>query len=352
MGKMAFLLVMGLSIAVGIVTYTVNRSKNQLVENVTGFQKYTTARNIAHTGINMLLSRMDSHDSAILDSLVPGKKAVMVTNFLAGKCTVTAQLASPSALDTIDVLCNAWFMDTTKYMKLRLRRKPVPFPVVSQAVGLRVPNVNFKISGAGGVYGFIDGRNHDEDGVLTPQPDTANLPGVGVLNPADTTDILTYADKINGTSDVVIDSTLFDPAVYVDEYINAANLTYNDGSVISSATWGTKTDPWIVYCKGDVHISGTVTGWGILVVNGDLRVSGRIDFHGLVIAYKETVIDVLETGGGSKISNIIGGMLVAGPAGSSFEMRGNHTTVYSKKALEIAKYISKLQWYSILYWYE
>ena len=87
MGKMAFLLVMGLSIAVGIVTYTVNRSKNQLVENVTGFQKYTTARNIAHTGINMLLSRMDSHDSAILDSLVPGKKAVMVTNFLAGKCT-------------------------------------------------------------------------------------------------------------------------------------------------------------------------------------------------------------------------------------------------------------------------
>jgi len=45
-------------------------------------------------------------------------------------------------------------------------------------------------------------------------------------------------------------------------------------------------------------------------------------------------------------------MMVAGPSGSSFEVRGNHTTVYSKRALEIAMYISKLQWYNILYWYE
>jgi hypothetical protein len=352
MGKMALFLVMALSLAVGIVTVTVNRSKNQLVENVTGFQKYTTARNIAHSGVNMLLSRMDSHDPSILDSLVPGKRAWMITNFMSGRCSVSIQLANPSALDTVDIICNSFFMDTSKYMKLRLRRKPVPFPVVGEAIGLRVPNVKFKISGTGGGKGFIDGRNHDEFGVLTPQPDTSNLPGVGVLYPADTTEVLTYKDNIDGTKDVCIDSSLFDPALFVDEYINAANITYNDGATISNATWGTKTDPWIIYCKGDVHISGTVTGWGILVVNGNLRVSGSIDFHGLAIAYKETIIDVLETGGGGKISNIIGGMLVAGPAGSSFEMRGSQNTVYSKKALEIVRYISKLQWYNILYWYE
>lgn len=170
MGKMAFLLVMGLSLAVGIVTTTVNRSKNQLVENVTGFQKYTVARNIAHTGINMLLSRMDSHDPSILDSLVPGKRAWFIANFMSGRCSVSIALASPTALDTVDVICNAFFMDTSKYMKLRLRRKPVPFPVVNEAVGLRVPNVKFAIKGTGSGKGFIDGRNHDEDGVLTLSP--------------------------------------------------------------------------------------------------------------------------------------------------------------------------------------
>jgi hypothetical protein len=351
MGKMAFLLVMGLSLAVGIVTTTVNKSKNQLVENVTGFQKYTVARNIAHTGINMLLSRMDSHDPSILDSLVPGKCAWMIANFMAGRCSVSIKLASPTALDTVDVICNANFMDTSKYMKLRLRRKPVPFPIITNCVGVRVPNVKFNISGTGSNKPFIDGRNHDENGVLTPQPDTLNIPGVGVLSPEDTALFTPYLDNIDGSYDVVHDTAMFDPALYVNEFINAANVIYESGAVISDATWGTKSDPWVAYCKGDVHISGTVKGWGILVINGNVKITGTLNFHGLVIAYKETVIDVLEGGGGG-VSNIVGATLVAGPAGSSISLRGNTKQVYSSRAIEIAKYISKLQWYHILYWYE
>lgn len=351
------MIVLGLSVVVGIVAFTINRSKSDLSENVSGFDKLTNVKNIAHTAVNIMLRRIDDKDSNITKHLVPTfnpstiDSAVMITNISRGKCTVSVKLANANFSDTIDVRCRAKYMDSTHYMKIRMRRQPVPFPTIGEALGLRVPDVKFKISGTGGAKGFIDGRNHDAEGNLTTRPDTSDKPGVGVLEPKDTADVLTYKDNIDGTSDVVVDPALFDPRDFAGEYIYAADNVYPTGSTIGNATWGSKGSPEITYCQGDVHISGKVTGWGILIVNGNLRVSGRIDFHGLVIAYKESVIEVLETGGGSG-ANIIGGMMVSGPAGSSFEMRGSQQTFYSREALELAKFIGQLQWYTILYWYE
>ena len=357
MGKMALLIVLGLSVVVGIITFSINRSKSDLSESVSGFDKLTNVKNIAHTAVNMILRRIDDRDTSITNHLEVGKvdSAVMIANISRGRCSVSVRLTNINFSDTLDIRCRARYMDSTHYMKIRMRRQPVPFPMVQEALGLRVPDVKFTIKGTGNNKGFIDGRNHDENGVLTARPDTNDKPGVGVLAAKDTTDVLVYADNINGTKDVVVDPALFDPRVYVDEFVNAADRTYINGSTIAGpTTWGTKTAPEIVYCEGDVHISGTVTGWGILVINGDLQITGKIDFHGLVIVYKESVIDVvdvLETGGGSG-ANIIGGMMMAGPAGSSFEMRGSQQTLYSKAALDLAKMIGHLQWYTVLSWYE
>ncbi|MBA4312911.1 MAG: hypothetical protein C0417_09800 [Chlorobiaceae bacterium] len=356
MGKMALLVVLGLSVVVGIISFTINRSKSDLSENVSGFDKLTNVKNIAHTAVNMMLRRIDDRDTSVVNHLVVGKldSAVLITKISKGVCSVSVALTNMYYPDTIDIRCRARYMDSTHYMKIRMRRQPVPFPSVNEALGLRVPDVKFTIKGTGAAKGFIDGRNHDVDGALTIRPDTNDKPGVGVLAGKDTTDVLIYADNINGTKDVVVDTALFDPRVYADEYINAADRVYTDATIAGTTTWGTKAAPEIIYCNGDVHISGTVTGWGILIVNGDLKITGRIDFHGLVVVYKETVIDVvevLETGGGA-IANVIGGMMMAGPAGSSFEMRGSQQTLYSKDALELAKYIGHLQWYTVLYWYE
>ncbi|MBI5476752.1 MAG: hypothetical protein HY964_08470 [Ignavibacteriales bacterium] len=357
MGKMALLIVLGLSVVVGIITFTINRSKSDLSENVSGFDKLTNVKNIAHTAVNMILRRIDDRDTSITNHLEVGKidSAFMIAHISSGICSVSVKLTNINFSDTLDIRCRARYMDSTHYMKIRMRRQPVPFPSVNEALGLRVPDVKFTIKGTGAGKGFIDGRNHNAEGVLTTRPDTNDKPGVGVLAAKDTTDVLVYKDNIDGTQDVKVDTALFDPRVYVDEYINAADRVYLNSSTIAGTTaWGTKTAPEIVYCEGDVHISGTVTGWGILVVNGDLRISGRIDFHGLVVVYKESVIDVvdiLETGGGA-VCNVVGGMMMAGPTGSSFEMRGSQQTLYSKEALDLAKMIGHLQWYTILYWYE
>jgi hypothetical protein len=254
----------------------------------------------------------------------------------------------------VDVTSKAFFMDSVFDMKLRLSRAPLPFPTVNEAVGLRAPDVDFQIKGgASGKKAFIDGFDHDIYGNLKAQPDTNNKPGVGVLTPSDTTTVLADSANINGTTDVVVDTNMFDPNAYVDEFIAAANRVYPNGSTISSATWGSVTDPWIVYCQGDVKITGTVKGYGILVVNGSLDISGGFTFTGLILVYKDSKIAVDETGGSGKDANIIGGLLMASPvSGSTFQMVGSQNIVYSKDALDLAKFASQLQWYTVVWWYE
>jgi len=258
---------------------------------------------------------------------------------------VSVRLANPSYFDTLDLRCYARYMDTTRYMKLRLRRQPVPFPTIGEAAGLYVPNVNFQMDG----NPYIDGRNHDINGNLTPQPDTCNKPGVGVITPSDTSKVLPYGGKINGSVDVIADSLMSNPATFVDEYINAANVTYSSGTYGSNMTWGSVSNPWIVYANGDVKFNGNIEGWGILIVHGNLTLAGTFKFHGLVIAYQDVSIDVQFATG---TPDVIGGLLMAGASGSNFIMKGNSQISYSKDAIEMAKYITRLQWYSVISWYE
>jgi hypothetical protein len=344
MGRLALIIVLALSMTVGIIGYSLNKSKTGLVENVAGFDKYANARNIAHTGVNMLLRRLDRNDTSIINPMYRLQTPLMVVNVASGLCSVTVKLTNPSFLDTIDVWSKSRFMDTTRTMNVRLNRQPVPFPGIGEAAGLRVPNVAFQMNGSPS----IDGHNHDINGnPLAPGPN--DKPGVGVITPADTATVLAYASKIDGTKDVIVDSSMADPSLFVGEYINAADYTYTSGTYGSNMTWGSVTAPAIVYANGNVKFNGNIEGWGILVVQGDLQLAGTFKFHGLVVAYNDVIIDVQFATG---TPDIIGALLEAGPSGSDFIMKGNSNISYSKDALDKAKYINKLQVYRVTRWYE
>lgn len=346
MGKMALLMVLGLSLTVGYIAYTLNKSKSTLVERVTGFDKYANARNIAHTGVNMLLRRFDRNDSTLLAPLNLGLPVYMTVSSMGGVCSLMAKLPSYPALDTVDITANSRFMDTTRYMKIRLRRAPVPFPTFNEAVGLHVNSPNFQMNGSA----LIDGRDHTIDGVLLPAPpDTSYKPGVGVINPADTSTVLGYASKINGTQDVKVDPSIVDPSSFVPEYINAADYTYGSGTYGKNYVWGSPTNPQIVYANGNVTFNGNGVGYGLLVVNGNLTLAGTFQWHGVVICYNTATIDVQFAAG---TPNIYGAVLMSGPAGSDFIMKGNTEVAYSYAAVQMAMYINKLQVYRVMYWYE
>ncbi len=360
MGKMAILLVIGMSMIVGMVAVRFNNTRNGivpgLVENVSGFQKYTMARNIAHTGVNMMLRRLDRNDTAIVNPLGNSQTAWLITPLMGGVCSVSVKLtsvATPPNRDTIDMTSKSKYYDTTKSMIIRLVRRPVPFPVIGEALVLRTTNVDFSIHGQAGA---IDGRDHDVNGNLLPSPpDTNYKPAVGVQTVADSINVAAYKSQLRGSpTDVKIDTNMLDPAAYVQDYINGADYTFSDGTYGSNMVWGSPIQPVIVYVSGTnggVKFAGTVTGWGILVVKGSLWVSGTFQFHGLVLCYNDVTIErdtLINTG----TPDFIGAVVLAGASGSQFTMKGNGQLSYSYAALEMARFINKLQVYRVIRWYE
>jgi hypothetical protein len=336
---MAIIIVIGLSLTVGIVGYSLNTSKSGTIENVAGFDKYTTSRNIAHTSVNMALRALDRNDSVFIAT------KYMEMSLLGGTGAVALSFPSLPALDTVDLTATAQFMDTTRIMRLRLHRRPVPFPVIRQAVGLRIKNPNFEMLGTPD----IDGHDHRMNGAPLP-PSANDLPGVGVYYAPDTTDVLPYESKIDGSpDDIVADSLIENPLTYVDEYINAADIVYGPGVYGGNMTWGSEASPWIVFCDGDVKFTGQLDGYGILLVRGKLTLGGTFRFRGLVLAYQDTEIDVSFASG---TVDIIGGLIAMGPEGSKFKMVGTSNMVYSSEALKMAMYINKLQAYRVVRWYE
>ncbi len=344
MGKMAIILVIGLSMSVGIVAVQLNKSKTGITENVVGFDKYTNARNIAHTGVNMVLRRMDKNDTSIANPLARSQTAWFVTNVMSGLCSVSVRLTTPPKLDTIDITSNSHFLDSSYNMQVRLYRFPVPFPEVNAAVNLLSSPIKFTMSG----NPSIDGSNWDMDGRLNPDRST-DTNGVAVVSQAESSRVAVYNSDITGSPNKVTAAALTDPGPFVTQYIAAADFTFPDGSV-NTGNYGSPATPVIAYANGSVTFGGTGSFYGVLVINGSIDLQGTFDMYGLVIAYGDSTSIAFSTSAGTP--RIYGSIIETGPANSQFTMKGTADVRYSAEALLMAKYIGKLQVYRVLRWYE
>ena len=111
-----------------------------------------------------------------------------------------------------------------------------------------------------------------------------------------------------------------------------------DISVLSN--WGAPTVPTspcfnyfpIVYHYGDLSVSGSGEGQGILLVEGDLHVQGRIDFYGPVIVTGG--VDVRGTG--SDDVKFYGGIMAQNVTLDDSRLTGNATVNYSSCAIRRA----------------
>ena len=106
------------------------------------------------------------------------------------------------------------------------------------------------------------------------------------------------------------------------------------------SNWGAPTAPLsvcfnyfpIVYHYGDLSISGSGEGQGILLVEGNLTVQGRIDFYGPVIVTGG--VDVRGTG--SDDVKFYGGILAQNVTLDDSRLTGNATVNYSSCAIKRA----------------
>jgi hypothetical protein len=319
------------------------RSDEAAIETQYAYLKYMNARNLARASVHAALRTYDRN-------VTP--EVQVKTRFNNGTFQIDS-LAASADLDTLSMITRGVYAESTYVMRLKLYRSTRPFPTVGAAIGIRAKPVSFSLSGKASV----DGRAYDTTGTILLG--SGDKPGVTTMRAADSTTVASAGGtNISGNPPVKTDTTVVDPKEYLDIYKNNADFFYNTPGTYSGQTWGSSSNPVIVYCNaGDdtsfaVKFTGGVTGYGILVVRGNVQFNGNLNFYGLVIVdgFNTTV-----SFGAAGTPGVVGGLIVAGNAGASVTLKGtgsNGKVVYSPGALARAKNIGKLRYYSILDWFE
>ncbi len=339
MGRTALILVVGLGIAFGIISNSIRGSINTLTGSEVSYNKYSIARNLARTAVHTTLRAYDRGLNPLPTS----------GTFNNGSYTVSVA----ANLDTLWMTTVGTYEESSYTMNLKLQRSTKPFPTTNAAIGIRAAPVNFSLAGGANV----DGHNWDSTG--TSLIGSGNLPGVTTMNPVDSASVaLAGGTNISGTPAVKVDTTTIDPNAYLQEYLNNADYVYNNPGTYSGATWGSSSNPCIVYCNAGadtsfaIKFTGSVVGYGILVVQGNVQFNGNFQFFGLVIV---SGFNTQVSFGAAGTPQIVGGLIVAGNAGASVTLKGTGSGAkikYSSEALYRAKNIGKLRYYKILEWYE
>ncbi|HEX9828990.1 MAG TPA: hypothetical protein VGB10_02150 [Bacteroidota bacterium] len=349
MGRAALFMVMGLGMAMATIASNISGTTERALENNYTYYKYMYARNLARTAVHATLRGYDRNVDPDTTETI---------DFANGEYQITSAQYSESPRDTVWLTAQGRYTDTSYTMYLKLFRYTKPFPGVSSAIGIRASPVTFTMSG----QPTVDGHNWNADG--TALVGSGDLPGVGVLNSTDSATIMdaeddTPGDNIQGSTEVIVDDSLANPADYIQEYLSNADYYLTTGTY-SGQTYGSSTNPVIVVCDSPadtnykVKFTGGTVGYGILAVRGNIEIGGNFEWYGLVVVFGESNTVNF---GGAGTPKIVGGLIVAQPGdgAASLTLKGtgaNGKVLYSSAALTNAKNIGKLRYYQIVYWYE
>lgn len=341
MGRAALFLVMGMAVAFGFIGGSLRESAEALTGAQTGYYKYSFARNMSRLAVNRHLRYIDR-------GITPPSSA----SFEGGSYAVT----STSVGDTLNIVSTGAYAESTYVMRVKLLFTPKPFPTSESAIGMISNDAEFNISGKA----WVDGHNYTADGLSLVG--SGDLPGITVSNSADSAEIVndgSVAPNINGSIKVGVNDDALSPAAFIPEYEQSAHYTFNTpGNVSGNWVFGSSANPVIVVCNVgtpdtnfSIRFTGNIVGWGILAVNGNVKFGGGFEWYGLVMAYGENNVINFEAMGNPQI---VGGVIVAGEE-VNLTLKGTGSggkVKYSSAALDNARRIGRLLYYSIVEWYE
>ena len=346
MGKGILIITMGISVIISFFILKLNaNSKEGLTVSVSMFEQ-NQARLIANSGVEVYLEKLKANKS-LLD------KEFANNSLMGGNYDVAIQ--GPDTL--VKVTSFATFQDATHKTIVYAKADKIPLIPAPGAMYLTASTIStFKKSGISGSI-LIDGNNHDINGVLLG--DSITTPGIAVDGDIQKDEVINIIkanaiDQVIGTGGTPSVATISNTVDW-DDY--ALQLVENPDIIIDTQekigtmnNWGTINDPKVTFVNGDIAInnSDTAEGCGILVVNGNLSISGNFTYRGLIIAYKETTIEIKLTGNGK----IIGGMVVAGQAITIEVASGNFSSLYSLPAMNHIASLLKTNRFKIVSWWE
>lgn len=187
----------------------------------------------------------------------------------------------------------------------------------------------------------ISGIDTNPDGSAGPEAELYGISTAEAATPGENANDL--IDQIAANrQDQVIGAGATDPSIgesteVIDidalfaNFQGKADRTVGTGTH-SNVSWGNSSNYEITYASGDLQLTGTGTGAGILLVDGSLHMSGQFTWEGLVIVRG----DVRQTGGGSG-THVYGTLMMS----STFSLiddpdltvTGSADIVYSSEAI-------------------
>lgn len=220
-----------------------------------------------------------------------------------------------------------------------LMRKAIETPGFPGAVLI---NVEAPVLDFNGNAFTIDGREHFVNGDADPDRAAAAL--YAISSPALVADLESQvasntADQVTGKggSPSISQAPAIDLDKLVDQAMQAANVLIEPGTH-ANMNLGTPTETGVVcaYCGGDLHLSGSSGGAGILCVDGTLEISGGFTWTGLVLVRGRVTMV-----GGGDTKRIIGALAVGEEVGSAVDtttlrVTGTVDFQYSSDAIALA----------------
>ncbi len=217
----------------------------------------------------------------------------------------------------------------------------VVVPTFDAAVQL---NVNVPIIDLSGNAFTIQGADHNLDGSVN----AGGPPKYGIASPAAVADLTAQiasmqADNITGlggtsTTASVGQVPMIDLNGLFAQATAGASVVLNPGTLASNQILGTASPGATVlaYCHGDLKLSGSISGAGILAVDGDLEVSGGLNWTGIIMVRGRVTM----TGGGHTI-RLLGAVAVgqdinADTSTTTIDATGTVDLMYSSAAVQMA----------------
>ena len=335
MGKAILILALGMSLLVTMLIFSLNKNTNTGLATAVNSYSNTKARLIANSGIEIYLEKLREDKSLtgnfLNNSLMDGTYDMYITGG-----------------DTIYVKSVAHYNGVNHMSYVKASRDSINFPKINAAVYVSSNNTDLLLNG----NMTISGYDHDINGNLI---DSSGVSGMGVDNPADSAYVAdSLKSKVSGgitgsggdpSVNVVPDTT--DWLALTESYIFAADTTLPTGTYGTGTVLGTQSHPIITYCSGDVNLSGTAYGYGIMIVNGNLDMTGQFTYHGIVIAYGQSTINTKTTGN----AGIFGAAIFVGES-VNMQSTGNAQLLYSKAAIDNARVNLKSSRFNIFSWWE
>ena len=345
MGKGLIIIVLGMSVIIGFYILKLNANSKENLSTTVNMFEQTQARLIANSGVEVYLEKLKL-DRSLMNSSFPN-------NSLFGG-TYDINISGPDSL--VKVTSTATFMSVTHTSVVEAAADRVPIIPGPGAMYLSASTIaSLKKNAIGGSI-EINGNNHDLDGnpiAGTPVPgiavdgDPQRLAIIDMINKNKIENILGKG----GTPSVMVVNDTINWAEYAQLLADNPDILINaQEKILTTNVWGTVDKPKITFINGDISLnnSQSASGCGILVINGNLNVTGGFDYKGLVVAFKNTTVEIKLAGNVA----IIGSLVAAGNQINVDVSSGNFRSLYSTDAIDLIQSLLITKRFSILTWWE